>query len=95
MHWYFGSFRCTSWTLGVQSLGTQSTALQHCHFFSYIKGNAIDLLRSVLFAYDVGLASERVSKLQKVFYKCKKILEDHGLRVSLLKIQYMSLPSRT
>ena len=37
-----------------------------------------ELLLSVLFADDVGLASARVAKLQEVFDKRKKILEYHG-----------------
>ena len=51
-----------------------------------------ELLLSVLFADDVGLASERVAKLQEVFDKWKKILEDHGLRVSESKTGCMFLP---
>lgn len=51
-----------------------------------------DLLLSVLFADDVGLTSERVEKLQEVFDKWKNILEDHGLRVSESKTEYMYLP---
>ena len=51
-----------------------------------------ELLLSILFADDVGLASERVAKLQEVFDKWKKILEDHGLRVSESKTEYMFLP---
>ncbi len=51
-----------------------------------------ELLLSVLFADDVGLASERVANLQEVFDKWKKILEDHGLRVSESKTEYMFLP---
>src|SRR6201989_873331 len=51
-----------------------------------------ELLLSVLFADDVGLASERVAKLQEVFDKWKNILEDHGLKVSESKTEYMFLP---
>lgn len=47
---------------------------------------------SVLFADDIGLASERVEKLQEVFNKWKNILENHGLRVSESKTEYMFLP---
>src|SRR5687768_17902398 len=46
-----------------------------------------ELLLSLLFADDVGLASERVAKIQEVFDKWKNILEDHGLRVSESKTQ--------
>ena len=51
-----------------------------------------ELLLSVLCADDVGLASERAVKLQEVFDKWKNILEDHGLRVSESKTEYMFLP---
>ena len=51
-----------------------------------------ELLMSVLFADDIGLASERVEQLQEVFNKWKNILENHGLRVSESKTEYMFLP---
>lgn len=45
----------------------------------------------MLFADDIGLPSERVTKLQKVLDKWKD--EHHGLRVSESKAEYMILPS--
>ncbi len=47
---------------------------------------------SVRFADDVGLASDIVAKLQEVFDKWKKILEEHGLNVSESNTEYMFLP---
>lgn len=51
-----------------------------------------ELLLSVLLAGKVGLGSTRVAKLQEGFDKFKNILEDHGLRFSRSKTNYMSLP---
>ncbi|XP_075217797.1 uncharacterized protein LOC142322607 [Lycorma delicatula] len=50
-----------------------------------------ELLLSVLFADDVGLASESVAVLQDVFNRWKCGLESHGLKISESKTEYMFL----
>ena len=91
--------RCTSGTsapffvlLGVHQGSVLSPLLFNIVLNFLTSGIMQELLLSLLFADDVGLASERVSKLQGVFDKWKQILEDHGLRVSESKTEYMFLP---
>ena len=78
--------------LGVHQGSVLSPLLFNIVLNFLTSGIMQELLLSLLFADDVGLASERVSKLQGVFDKWKQILEDHGLRVSESKTEYMFLP---
>ena len=91
--------RCTAGTseaffvlLGVHQ-GSVLSPLLFNIVMNFLTSNLMqELLLSVLFADDIGLASESVVKLQEVFDKWKNILEDHGLRVSQSKTEYMFLP---
>src|SRR5687768_1441812 len=89
MHsWNFGIFLCITWSSPRQRL-----PLLFIIVINFLTSKLMqELLLSLLFADDVGLASERVAKLQEVFDKRKNILEDHGLRVSESKTKYMYLP---
>lgn len=51
-----------------------------------------ELLLSVLFADDVGLANNDITKLQEIFNRWKSKLENNGLKISESKTEYLFLP---
>lgn len=91
--------RCVAGISNLFSVGVgvhQGSVLSPLLFnivMNYITSNITDkLLLSVLFADDVGLASDDAAKLQDIFNKWKDLLESNGLRISESKTEYLHLP---
>lgn len=51
-----------------------------------------NLLKTLLFADDIALISDDLTKLQNSLNDWKKALEDNGLKISRKKTEYMYLP---